>query len=410
MKQHKLGAFALSGLIIGPILGSGILILPPLVYSIAKDWAILAWVFMIMISFIVAFIFGSISIRFPGDGGTTIAIAHVFGPYIKRLAAFYLIIGVTFGASAVLLTAGQYVERLGIGSALLVSCMLLPLCIALLLARVNILGKIAFALSVIAAIVLFLGGAKSLIDHATAVHITTSFDLSNFSYALLILFWAIFGWEVIGNYSADVVDPKKTIARAIYISILTISAVDLVVVAAVQWARYEGQPGDELTITSIIYSLFGSSSHLIMAILALFLCCSTYFLYVGGISRLVSSLAEEKIIPQLLAKRSRYNVPYIAILLIFILNLLVFLLVQADVFNLEKLVAFANSFLTANALTGIMAGVVLIKNKFIRISGIALSLLITAMLLLHSTGISLMIILALAFYYAYRHWAAKRTA
>ncbi len=77
MKQHKMGAITLSGLLIGPILGSGILILPTIVFNIAKDWAILAWVSIIAVSFIVAFIFGFISIQFPGDGGITNAIERL---------------------------------------------------------------------------------------------------------------------------------------------------------------------------------------------------------------------------------------------------------------------------------------------------------------------------------------------
>ncbi|RXZ80880.1 amino acid permease [Paenibacillaceae bacterium] len=408
MKQNKMGALALSGFIIGPLLGSGILILPPIVFNIAKEWAILAWVVMIMISFMVAFIFGFISIQFPGDGGATIAIAHVFGTYVKRLAAFYLIIGVTFGAAAVLLTAGQYIEKLNFASSLTVSYILLPVCITFLLARINVLGKIAFAMSIISALVLFVGGVKSLLDHPKEMVIATSFNPADFSYSLLILFWAIFGWEIIGNYSADVIEPKKTITKAIIVSILAISAVNLVVAAAVQWTDTSAFWQGDLTITAIITSLFGNMSNLIMATLALFLCCSTYFLYVGGISRLVASLAKENVLPKLLSKRSHNDVPYVSVLLMFLLNLMVLLFVQAGLFDLEKLVAFANSFLTINALIGIGAGIVLIKNKWIKVTGAVLSVFFIGMLVYHSSTVSLILMGALAVYYVCKQISANR--
>ncbi|WP_161601514.1 APC family permease [Paenibacillus luteus] len=408
MKQKKMGAFGLSGLIIGPILGSGILILPPIVHNIAKDWAILAWALIIVVSFIVAFIFGFISIQFPGDGGATQAIERVFGAQVKRLAAFYLIIGVTFGAAAVLLTAGQYMEKLNFASALTVSYFLLPICTGMLLARINILGKIAFVMSIIAAAVLFLGGAKSLLDHPKSMAIARSFDFSDFSYALLILFWTIFGWEIIGNYSADVIEPKKTITKAIFISIIAISAVNLVVAASIQWTDTSMYGDGGLTITVILYALFGKMSNLIMAVLALFLCSSTYFLYVGGISRLAASLAKEKVLPSLLGKRTKQEVPYVAVIAIVLLNAIVLLLVQVKIFDLEKLVAFANSFLTINALIGILAGIVLIKNKFIKLSGAVLALFIIGMLAFHSSILSIAIIVVLGLYYGYKQMAANR--
>ncbi len=410
MKQKKMGALTLSGFIIGPVLGSGIFILPPIVHSIAKEWAIVAWVVMILISFMVAFIFGFLSIQFPGDGGATNAIEHVFGTYVKRLAAFYLIIGVTFGAAAVLLTAGQYIEKLGGISSLSTGYILLPLCIALLLARVNLVGKIALVMSIVSAAVLFIGGAKSLIVSADNMVITSSFNVSDFSYALLILFWAVFGWEVIGNYSADVKDPKKTITKAILLSIVAISVVDLIVAAAVQWSDAGLPGGGDLTITGIMYPVFGEMSHLVMAGLALFLCCSTYFFVcrrhiqtgcLAGKGRRIAKTAGQAICQ---------DVPYAAVLFIFVLNTLVLTGVQAGIFSLEKLVAFANSFLTMNALIGICAGIVLIPNRFIKASGMLLSVIIIGMLAFHSTAISLVIMILLAVYYVGKQLVSNKKA
>lgn len=60
MESKKLGPFLLSGLIIGPILGSGIIILPPLVHQTAGDYALVAWMIMMVMSFLFAFLFGNL--------------------------------------------------------------------------------------------------------------------------------------------------------------------------------------------------------------------------------------------------------------------------------------------------------------------------------------------------------------
>ena len=64
MTKNKIGPLTLTGLTVGPILGSGILILPPIVYGLIKEWAIIAWLAIIAIGSLFAFIFGYLSIQF----------------------------------------------------------------------------------------------------------------------------------------------------------------------------------------------------------------------------------------------------------------------------------------------------------------------------------------------------------
>ena len=49
MTRNKIGPLTLTGLTVGPILGSGILILPPIVYGLIKEWAIIAWLVILAI-------------------------------------------------------------------------------------------------------------------------------------------------------------------------------------------------------------------------------------------------------------------------------------------------------------------------------------------------------------------------
>ena len=42
---------------------------------------------------------------------------------------------------------------------------------------------------------------------------------ARFGYGLLLLFWTVVGWEIIGNYSAEIRDPGRTIPRSVALSV-----------------------------------------------------------------------------------------------------------------------------------------------------------------------------------------------
>jgi APA family basic amino acid/polyamine antiporter len=401
-KKDKIGALTLTGLTIGPILGSGILILPPIVYGLIKEWSIVAWLVIIAVGFLFAFIFGYLSIQYPGDGGVTNAIEKVFGKYIKQLASFYLIIGVVFGAVAVLMTAAQYVVKLNFSTATVIGYSLLIICFVFLLKNLTFLGKVVSVISLLSAGILLLGGTATLILYHKPFLIEGQFEPLNFGYSLLLLFWTILGWEIIGNYSAEVQDPKKTITRSIILSVVIIAVIDLAIVAAIQWSDSVKFWRGDITIATIIFPVFKGASNLVMAILTLLLCCSTYLFFVGGITRMMAGLSEEKVLPAIISRRSKENVPIVAVVIIGALHLLVLGLAHFGYFNIEKLIAFANGFFLINVLIGIAAGIVMIKNSFIKISGCFLGLLFIGMLFYFASKISLSIICVLAAYYILR--------
>ncbi|NHZ48400.1 amino acid permease, partial [Desulfovibrio sp. XJ01] len=114
MRSAQLGPWLLAGLIVGPVLGSGIIILPPVVLGVAGAWALPAWLVMIAVGVVFALVFGELSVLFPGDGGVSVAVGHAFGPQGRRLASLYLVVAVLFGPVAVLLTGVRYLPLGGL--------------------------------------------------------------------------------------------------------------------------------------------------------------------------------------------------------------------------------------------------------------------------------------------------------
>lgn len=389
-----LGPLLLSGMMIGPILGSGIIILPPLAYGVAGDWAIFAWALMAVAGFFFAFTFARLSILHPGSGGVTTAIAMAFGPATKRLTSLYLIGAVFFGPVAVMLTAADYLFPDRSTAPLLALPMLLA-CSWLLQRKIDSIGKVSLVVSSLAAAILVAGGTTTLLFHHKPAMDLTPFAAGDFGYTLLLLFWSIVGWEVVGNYSGEVRDPQKTITRAVGFSAAVVTVVSLVVGAAIQFADPALTGGGKLQVSAIIAPLFAGYSKPVMALLTLSLCTATYLLFVGAVARLIGSMAKEKYLPGILGATNRCGAPVGAIALLTAIHLAVLGAAAFGIVDTEILVALADGFFIANAFIGIAAAGKLFPGRLQRTCTLLLGLFFI-IIFLHSHILVILLILAMA--------------
>ncbi len=389
-----MGPLLLSGLMIGPILGSGIIILPPLAYGVAGDWAILAWALMALAGIVFAFTFGRLSILYPGSAGVTTAIAAAFGEPVKKLTSLYLIGAVLFGPVAVMLTAADYLFPEST-AAPYIALPILLCCAFLLQRRIDSIGRISLVLSSLAAATLVVGGAVTLLFHQKPAAPLSPFAAGDFGYALLLLFWTIVGWEVVGNYSGEVRNPKRTIMTAVCFSAVVITAVSLTVAAAVQLADPTLALGGRLQVTAIITPIFGDSSREVMAALTLSLCTTTYILFVGGVARLIGTLAEENFLPRFLASENRQGAPVGAIRALTAVHLAISLAAICGALTVETLVALADGFFIANAAIGIAAAFRLFPGLWPRLATVLLGIFFVV-IFLHSHILVILIVLTMA--------------
>jgi len=293
---------------------------------------------------------------YPGDAGVMAAVEKAFGPRARHVAAWSLLGAVAFGAVAILIVAGEYAAKVTPFSANAICAAMMAFCLLMLLKRITILGRVVSVLSTVSAVLLFCGAVATLGHAHRPIVIAASFVPMKFAYALLLLFWTTLGWEVLGNYSAEVRDPATTIPRSAMLSAVAIACVELLVAAAVQWGKHAGNG-----MTGLIAPLFGVHAAAVMAMLTGLLCCSTYLLYGGGTSRLVASMAEEGALPKVLATRCSACVPRAAVIAIGAVNVAVLGLVVLGVFNVESLVAIANLFFVVNVSIGFAAGVFILR-------------------------------------------------
>jgi amino acid efflux transporter len=372
MKEKKMGAWLLSGLIIGPILGSGIILLPPMIVQTTGDYALLAWVMILGLGFLFARLFGRLSLAYPGDAGAALAVEHAFGPGFRQLSALYLLSAIGVGPVVVLHTAGEFFSvwiHGDLSGSIWYGLLLWIGCILILFGHITFVSKISLVLSSAAALILVCGSWAAIPYFRKGDWIATPFEWGSFGSGLLLLFWALAGWEIIGNYSNEVRNREKTIPQAILISTLIIALVSLSVAAAAQWidpARLHLAEKQPLLLTVVLYPLLGSAAMPLLSMITGGLCISTVLLVMGGTSRLMASQAEQGTFPQFLARRNRRNVPIAGIAALGCIHLAVFAALGMGWLHPQSLVAIANAFFIGNALLGILAAARLIRDWEIR--------------------------------------------
>lgn len=376
--KKQLNTLTLSGLMIGPILGSGIILLPPIVYDLTGNLSILVWFVILALGFAFALVLGNLSIKFPGDEGVTNAVQAAFNTKLKYLTSYYLISAVLFGPVPVYLVGAHFIQPLiGLDVTILAFSMLFFTFLALL-RPVHFLGTLSLIVTTIIGIILSLGSIAILMGHETHFSFDSPVDIGLISKALLLAFWAIVGWEVVGNYSKEVRNPEQTIPKAVKISAIIISVIYLLVICAIQFAALEHTNA----ITALIYPLFGTHSVFVMGMLAMLLCLSTVLLFVGGVSRLISGLTSEcQGILGLLNKRLENGAPVGATVFLCSINAIVLGLVYVKVFTTEDLVALADGFFIANATIALLAAYKLATSKTIRYTALLLVIVFGCMLM-----------------------------
>lgn len=414
MRSAQLGPWLLAGLIVGPVLGSGIIILPPVVLGVAGPWALPAWLVMIAVGVVFGLVFGELSVLFPGDGGVSVAVGHAFGPEGRRLASLYLVVAVLFGPVAVLLTGVRYLP-LGGMPPVGVAYGLLLVCAGLMLRQVASLGRVALMLSSVSAGLLFAGGVATLGDAAgtlwkgagvgmaggmpgpvgMAAFALPAPDWSMLGHALLLLFWIVVGWEVVGNYSAEVRNPRRTIRKAVIRALAAVTAVDVAVAGGMQWLAVRnaapalgsapgavGAGGFTVPpdgVAALLTPLFGAWGGPVLGALALALCATTYLMFVGGVARLAASLAADGILPRAVGLRAATGAPAGGIGMLCGAHMVVLAAVGRDVIDVTGLVALADGFLLANALCGVLTAVRLLRGT-LRWGAAGLALVLGAVL------------------------------
>ncbi len=390
--QKKLNTLTLSGLMIGPILGSGIVLLPPIAISILGNHAISAWFLIMLLGTVFAYVFAKMSLMISSNEGMSTVIGQAFGPSFRELASNYLTAAVCFGPVAVMLTASEflryplkslnpdYTSSLNPDHTLL-AYLVLATCVIVILRGITAVGKLTLILSSLTAVLLAAGSIYSLMTQADIIFPSGSPEPGRLGYTMLLLFWAIIGWEVIGNYVEEVRRPEKTIMRAMKISVGAIILVYMLSAFALQnRVQLHSSSDGGVNMSLVLVPLFGDYAYVLMGVIAAGLCFCTLLMILGAVTRQIAVRAENGKLPAFLKMKPHEKAPKRALLLLSCWHACLLLLIHFELLSVEGIVGIANTFFIGNALLGLTASIKFLNGFWMKASVIILTIALIILL------------------------------
>lgn len=404
MKHKKLNTLTLSGLMIGPIFGSGIILLPPLIFNQIGVMSLFVWVVTLAFGFLFALVFGRLASSFKGDGGISLATKEAMGRKYQILTSWYLIFATLFGPVAVMLIAADFLHVYFSYVDLSLLGFFVYLCAyILLLIRISFLGKIMLIASYGIVLLFLIASVYALTLHVDVDLASFDFNVKGLGYAFLLAFWAVVGWEIVGNYSNEAKD-LNSLKKAIILSAIIFSIVYLLINFAIVFGDFGIKNGD-FKLSYLLNPIFGNFSNIILLVTSIILCVGTLILFVGATARLITSLN----LSSFSSKRLQNGSPIGALNILSIAYIIILLLVYFNLMNLSNLVAIANGFFIANALIGLFSAVILFEKGFLRNSAIFLSIIFFGILLFSNTIVLLVIFGLFIYTYFKPEYAIRNT-
>ncbi|NOZ67338.1 MAG: amino acid permease [Alphaproteobacteria bacterium] len=322
--KNKFGFFSQVLLGINGIIGAGIFLLPNVVAGLVGNASI--WVVLICAFFAatLALCFAELAGLFSRDGGIYLYARAAFGDFVGFEVGFMRLVILTTSFAA--LTAG-FAKVLGLSIPALSGPLAQSLIISvtlLMLAFVNIRGvditKYFSNLTTISKLIpiafLVIVGVF-FIDPVKVMPVMPAFGDGNLASAVLVMFFAFAGFGGLTVAAADMDNPKKNIPRAILmiLPIITIVylSIQLVVTGVLGPDQLAASQVPLADAAKVFAGEFGYQLIQIGSILSLFgITVAVSFLT----PRAFVGLAEDNLLPPILAKTGRYGTPVWSILIV----------------------------------------------------------------------------------------------
>lgn len=317
----KFGFWSIVLLGINGIVGTGIFLLPNKAYSIIGSASLGVLLFDAVIAGCIALCFAEAASLFTRNGGPYLYAKHALGDFwafevgvlkwiVTVIAWAAMAVGFATALGAALpALSGDFAKDV-ISFILIVGLTIVNIFgvnVSKFVNNLITISKLVPLALFIAIGIFFINGANFTPVFPQDVYVDGSF-----AQAAVLLFFAYTGFEVIAIAAEDMKNPKKNLPRAIIMCMLLVSILYMAILAV-----SIGVLGTDLANTKAPVQ---DAFNVIVGPIGMYIVLIGTLISMGGINfaeayyapRVATSMAEDGMLPSALAKRNRYNTPYIA--------------------------------------------------------------------------------------------------
>jgi len=325
LKRH-MGLFQLTMYGTGLILGAGIYVLIGEATGFAGDSVWIAFVMGSIVALFAGFSYAELSSVFPKAAAEYVFIKNAFkNNFFAFLIGWLTAITSIITAATVALGFGGYFAEF-VNIPIIISAIGL-LCI---LSIVNFIGiresawtNTIFTIIEASGLILIIVIGFTFASPEPVNYTESPSGLSGIVIAFVLIFFAFIGFEDMANIAEEVKKPKKTLPKAIILSVVISGIlyvlVSLAVVRVVNW--------EELATSAAPMALvaergLGSEAHILLSAIALFAITNTVLITLVAGSRIFYGMAKEKVFPAILERvHLKTKTPWIAVIVILITSI-----------------------------------------------------------------------------------------
>src|SRR5688572_13991058 len=255
-------------IITGIVIGGGIFAFPPLVAAMtgSVEWMFGAWILGGLLALIGALCYAELATTFPNAGGDYYFLTRAYGRDVSFFFAWARVTVISTGAIALLaFVFGDYMSRvlsLGEHSSVIYAVLIVIALTAVNIAGLRMSAKLQNVMSVLLVLGLLMVVVAGFVAPAAASAPpaeSTSGVPALFGTALLFVLFTYGGWNDAAYISAEVKGGNRAIVKVLVTSLLVITAVYLLFIAAlVAGLGFEGLKASKQVAADIAQKAFGS--------------------------------------------------------------------------------------------------------------------------------------------------------
>ena len=198
-----------------------------------------------------------------------------------------------------------------------------------------------------------------------------------------ILFWCFIGWEAVSNMAGEFQNPKQDAIKGTVIAAVVIGIIYFLTALVVVGTHSYGLNISDASLVYVIQKSFGIYGAIIAGFAALFICMAPAIAYIGAVSRIAYSLAENGYAPKSLSCLSKkYKTPLGGLCFLALCFIILLLIFSTRMISMATLIQIPNATFILTYLGGCAAGIKLLRGSNLGVFVSFVSLVLSAIIFL----------------------------